>query len=137
MSAQTVLTFDILLSFRRLKRSDGLLSLHLADDGDNLLKRVVLLENQALGLANGGQTFLMLVISNGRTDDSLRLLRIVQWNRNERLGRQHLADVRVAGIKRQTLAQERVGDLLPSLPLENLKIAFPSKPACVFRLRAS
>ena len=25
----------------------------------------------------------------------------------------------------------------PSLPLENLKIAFPSKPACVFRLRAS
>ena len=27
--------------------------------------------------------------------------------------------------------------ILPSLPLENLKIAFPSKPACVFRLRAS
>ena len=25
----------------------------------------------------------------------------------------------------------------PSLPLENLKIAFPPKPACVFRLRAS
>ena len=29
------------------------------------------------------------------------------------------------------------GLLVPSLPLENLKIAFPSKPACVFRLRAS
>ena len=27
--------------------------------------------------------------------------------------------------------------LLPSLPVENSKIAFPSKPACVFRLRAS
>ena len=26
---------------------------------------------------------------------------------------------------------------IPSLPLENLKIAFPPKPACVFRLRAS
>ena len=25
----------------------------------------------------------------------------------------------------------------PSLPLENLKIAFPPKPACVFRLRVS
>ena len=27
--------------------------------------------------------------------------------------------------------------IIPSLPLENLKIAFPPKPACVFRLRAS
>ena len=32
-------------------------------------------------------------------------------------------------------AQE--GALIPSLPLENLKIAFPPNPACVFRLRAS
>ena len=34
---------------------------------------------------------------------------------------------------------KRIGNVRigPSLPLENLKIAFPSKPACVFRLRAS
>ena len=31
----------------------------------------------------------------------------------------------------------REGGVAPSLPVENLKIAFPSKPACVFRLRAS
>ena len=29
------------------------------------------------------------------------------------------------------------GYVVPSLPVENSKIAFPSKPACVFRLRAS
>ena len=28
-------------------------------------------------------------------------------------------------------------DNFPSLPVENSKIAFPPKPACVFRLRAS
>ena len=27
--------------------------------------------------------------------------------------------------------------IVTSLPVENSKIAFPSKPACVFRLRAS
>ena len=35
--------------------------------------------------------------------------------------------------------KERVRALrtFPSLPVENSKIAFPPKPACVFRLRAS
>ena len=32
---------------------------------------------------------------------------------------------------------EQQGFRVPSLPVENLKIAFPSKPACVFRMRAS
>ena len=39
------------------------------------------------------------------------------------------------GVREEVLLQGEGSG--PSLPLENLKIAFPSKPACVFRLRAS
>ena len=47
-----------------------------------------------------------------------------------------LNDIALKGV--DTIFQgNKVLQVLPSLPLENLKIAFPSKPACVFRLRAS
>ena len=43
-----------------------------------------------------------------------------------------------SGGPSMVINQSLVGAVLaPSLPLENLKIAFPPKPACVFRLRAS